>query len=402
MSSHSTHIATIDLIHTTPEPPQESSGLALTRAEPAYGASATGRPALRHEARTQSAQGRPARGSSLPPSPVWKKLGLTMLIPFFLAAVMGLAYLGAFHQPEPHNLQVAVVGSTPQAKVFAQTLKDQAGSALDVRTVPNAAAAKSLIGGREIAAAYAPGRATATLFVSSAASETTSGVAEKVFMPIAFAQHLPLQVVDVVPAGSHDTTGQGFFFLMVALSIGGYASSIPLAGAMGRFRLGTRFGLAAAAGAVVSTIGVIIAGPLYHVIETNLWGAWLFSWLYVTAIVLMGLGLHPLLRHWTTPTLTVLFVALNFTSSGGIFAPTLQPGLFGGLNAFWNGAAWLHGVQTIMYFQGQNFGWDVLKLALWLVPGIALMVLTHAWSVRRTRLADENAAIQEVEETVAA
>ena len=371
MTSHSTHLATIDPL---PEPRVPYAGNRVPGQE------------VRRRV----------------PGPAWGKLGLTMLIPFFLAAVMGLAYLGAFHQPTPHNLQVAVVGTTPATKVFAQTIKDQAGTALDMRTVPDEASARSLIAQRELAAAYAPGTSSATLFVSSAASETTAGIAQKIFLPIAYGQHLPLQVVDVVPSGAHDTTGQGLFFLLVALSIGGYASAVPLSGFMGRVRLRARFGLAVAAGAVVAAIGVVIAGPVYNVLQTNVWGAWLVSWLYVSAIVLLGMGLHPLLRHWTTPALTLMFVALNFTSSGGIFSPDVQPGLFAGLHAFWNGAAWFHAVQTLTYFQGQNLGFDILKLVLWLVPGALLMVLTHAWSVRRTRLANENAAIVEVEEAVAA
>ncbi|WP_427018514.1 hypothetical protein ACQCSX_08235 [Pseudarthrobacter sp. P1] len=378
MTTHSTHLATIDPIPPAGPVPHR---LAAPHRMPG--------------------RGRLARSQPLPPARVWKGLGLTMLIPFVLSAVMGLAYLGAFHQPEPHNLPVAVVGGTPAAAVFAQTLNDSAYQELDVRTVADADAARALVASREIVAAYAPGEGGATLFVSSAASETSASVAQKVFGPIAYQQHLPLEVVDVVPAGAHDTTGQGQFFLLVALSIGGYASAIPIAGAMGRFPMAWRFGLAAAASAVVAAIGVVVAGPVYHVIDTGQWAVWLFSWLYVAAIVLVGLGLHPLLRQWTTPVLTLCFVALNFTSSGGIFAPELQPGLFAGLNAFWNGAAWLHAVQTLVYFPGQNFGFDALKLALWLVPGTVLMLLTHLWSVRRTRLADENAALLEVEEVVA-
>lgn len=352
------------------------------------------------QAERRKAPGSPA-GAAVTGS-VWAKLGLTMLIPFFLAATIGLAYLGAFHEPTPHNLPVAVVGSAPATKVFAQTIKDKAGAALDVRTVPDESTARTLITRRELAAAYAPGDASATLFVSSAASETTAGIAQKIFLPIAFEQRVPVQVVDVVPAGSHDTTGQGLFFLLVALSVGGYASAVPLSGFMGRVRLGTRFGLAVTAGAVVAAIGVVIAGPVYSVVQENQWGAWLMSWLFVSAIVLLGMGLHPLLRHWTTPVLTLLFVALNFTSSGGIFSPDVQPGVFAGLNAFWNGAAWLHAVQTLTYFPGQNFGSDILKLILWLVPGALLMALTHLWSVRKTRLANENARIMEVEESIAA
>ena len=336
------------------------------------------------------------------PAAAWRKLGLTMLIPFFLVTVMGLAYLGAFHQPEPHNVQVAVVGNTASAQAFAQTLEEKSGEALDVRTVPDEAAARALITSREITAAYAPSATAATLLLSSAASETTANITQKIFMPVAFEQHLPFQIVDVVPVGSHDTTGQGLFFMLVALSIGGYASSVPLAGFMGRIRLRTRFGLAALAAAVVATLGVVIAGPIYGVLQNNVAGTWLLSWVYVLAIVMLGLGLHPVLRHWTTATLTLFFVALNFTSSGGIFAPEMQPGLFGALNTFWNGAAWYQGAQTLAYFPDLSMTVPILKLVLWLVPGIVLMVLTHMWSVRNTRIADENTRIREIEEAVAA
>jgi hypothetical protein len=47
--------------------------------------------------------------------------------------------------------------------------------------------------------------------------------------------------------------------------------------------------------------------------------------------VLIGVGLHPFLGRWTTGTLVLLFVMLNFTGSGGVFAPELQPGFFAAL-----------------------------------------------------------------------
>lgn len=315
---------------------------------------------------------------------------------------MGLFYLGAFHAPTPHNVQVAVVGDSAQSKVFAQSLQDQSNGALNVRTVADVAQARDLVAQREIVAAYGTEDSTSTLYASSAASETSLSIAQKIFMNIAFEQDQKFHVENVVPTGEHDATGQGLFFLLVALSIGGYASSVPLAGFMGKVSVAVRFGLAAVAAAVVSTIALLIAGPLYNVIEGNFAGIWLLSWAYAMGITLLGLGLHPMLRHWTTPTLTLCFVALNFTSSGGIFQPEMQPVFYAGLNTFWNGAGWLHAVQTLVYFPDQAIGTDILRLILWLVPGSALIFLTHAWSVRKTRLANENAKIRAVEQTVAA
>lgn len=332
----------------------------------------------------------------------WGKLALTMLIPFFLCAIMGLFYLGAFHAPTPHNVQVAVVGDSAQSKVFAQSLQDKADGALSVRTAPDSQSAKKLVEQREIVAAYETKDSTATLFASSAASETSLNIAQKIFMNLAFEQGQRFHIEDVVSTGEQDTTGQGLFFLLVALSIGGYASAVPIAGFMGKVKLPVRFAMAAVAAAVVASIAVLIAGPIYQVINNHHAGIWLISWVYAAGITLLGLGLHPLLRHWTTPALTLCFVALNFTSSGGIFQPEMQPGFYGALNTFWNGAGWLHAVQTLVYFPDQAVGMDILRLILWLVPGVALIILTHTWSVRKTRLANENAKIREVEETVAA
>lgn len=332
----------------------------------------------------------------------WKSLGLTMLIPFFLCAIMGLFYLGAFHAPSPHDVQVAVVGESAQSKVFAQSLQDQSDGALAVRTVADADEAKELVAQREIVAAYGSSEDAATLYASSAASETSLNIAQKIFMGIAYQQDQTFHVEDVVPTGENDSTGQGLFFLLVALSIGGYASAVPLAGFMGKVNLAMRFGLAAVAAAVVASISLLVAGPLYKIIEGSYGGIWLLSWIYAAGITLLGLGLHPMLRHWTTPALTLCFVALNFTSSGGIFQPEMQPGFYGGLNAFWNGAGWLHAVQSLVYFPEHGIGMDILRLVLWLVPGSLLVFLTHAWSVRKTRIANEHAKIAEVEETVAA
>lgn len=339
---------------------------------------------------------------SLPPADFWRDLGLHILIPFFLAAGMGLAYLGAFHQPEPNHMAVGIVGSGASAQVFAQQLNDAEPGALDVRVVADADAARRLLTDRELSAAYEPASEDATLYLASAASATTAEVAKKIFQPIAFDQHLPLEIVDVVPAGEHDPTAQGLFFLLVGLSVGAYSSAVAISAVAGRISILWRAAVAAGSSAVIAGMGVIIAGPVYRILEHGQWSIWLWSWFYVMTITLLGIALHPVLRKWTTPTLTLLFVMLNFTSSGGIFTAETLPPFFAALGTFWNGAAWLHAAQSIVYFPGQSVGVDGVKLGLWLAAGAVLLVLTHRWSVRRTRLSNERARVREDEEGIAA
>jgi hypothetical protein len=332
-----------------------------------------------------------------------RSFGSHVLVPLFLAVGMTLAYLGAFHAPTPHELPVGVVGTTPATQVFAQTVTDRSDGALVTHVVDSAAHAEQQVRDRDLAAVYDPTASDATLYVSTAASETTATAAEKVFLPIAYGQHLPFRVVDVVPTSAEDTTGQGLFFLLVGLSDGGYASAIAVAAFATRLRPLWTAVVGLATAAVVAGIGVVVAGPVYGVLTTHQWQVFLFAWLYDAVIIALGIGLHPLLGRWTTPVLTMLFVMLNFTSSGGIFQPAFQPGFFAGLHTFWSGAAWLQAAQDLEYFPGASLGRSGLVLALWLAAAVGLCVLVHGLVAHRTRIARERAVTRlEEEEVVAA
>ncbi|MFJ1712109.1 hypothetical protein ACIPJO_10415 [Streptomyces sp. NPDC086993] len=306
--------------------------------------------------------------------------------PLLMCIGMGLAYLGAFHAPEPHDLRVDVVGSGPSAQVLAQTLQDKSDGALSVRTVPDRAEAVNHLRTQASYGAYLPGEHP-ELLVAGASSDTSATVVEKVFTKVAAGQGEPLKVTDTAPTADGDPTGQGIFFLLVAVSIGSYASVAVIGGAGAVLALRIRGALAVAASLVVSVIGVVFAGPLFGLVDHGLGGLWAMAWLYSAGILLIGVGLHTFLKRWTTLGLMVLFVMLNFTSSGGIFRPELQPGFFASLHSFWNGAGFVEGVRSHVYFDGHALGGHVLVLALWFVAGLALMGLAGLAESKRRKAA---------------
>ena len=338
-----------------------------------------------------------------------------LLTPLLMCIGMGLAYLGAFAHPAPHHLEVAVVGSGPRTQVMAQTLQDRAGDALDVRTVPDRAQAVRLVEDQQVVGAYLPGTpgtpaasvassasaasgasgasgaATPELLVATAGSDTDASAVQKIFTPLAARQGLPLKVTDLVPPASGDPTGQGLFFLLVAVSIGSYASVAVIGGAGAVLRMRLRALVAAGMSLVVSLVGAALAGPVFHLVDHGLAGVWALAWLYSAGILLVGVGLHTFLKRWTTLGVMVLFVMLNFTSSGGIFRPDLQNGFFGALHSFWNGAGFLEGARGIVYFGDRRLGGQVLTLVLWLVVAV-LAVLVAATAENRRRAAEARAA----------
>ncbi|MEU2233228.1 hypothetical protein [Streptomyces vietnamensis] len=307
-----------------------------------------------------------------------------LLTPLLMCIGMGLAYLGAFHAPEPHDLRVDVVGSGPTTQVLAQTLQNKGAGALDVRTVTDRDTAVSALREQRSFGAYIPGEKP-ELLVASGSSDTSAMAVEKVFTKVAAAQDAPLEVTDIAPTASGDPTGQGVFFLLVALSIGAYASVAVIGGAGAVLPMRIRALLAAGMSLVVSLIGTLFAGPVFHLVDQGLGGVWAMSWLYAAGILAVGVGLHTFLRRWTTLGVMVLFVMLNFTSSGGIYRPELQPGFFGSLHAFWNGAGFVEGVRGHVYFDGHGVGGHVLVLALWLLAGALLVVLAGLTEARRRK-----------------
>ncbi|MFD3494871.1 hypothetical protein ACFWWB_30625 [Streptomyces sp. NPDC058690] len=309
-----------------------------------------------------------------------------LVTPLLMCIGMGLAYLGAFHAPEPHDLRVDVVGSGPRAQVLAQTLQDKGDGALSVRTVADRASAVNDLKTQQSYGAYLPGKHP-ELLVATASSDTSATVVEKVFTKVAAAQGHPLKVTDTAPTADGDPTGQGIFFLLVAVSIGSYASVAVIGGVGAALALRIRAALVVGASLVVSAIGAAFAGPLFGLVDHGLGGVWAMAWLYSAGILMVGVGLHTFLKRWTTLGLMVLFVMLNFTSSGGIFRPELQPGFFGSLHAFWNGAGFVEGVRSHVYFGGYALGGHVLVLMLWFVAGLAVMGVAGLAEAKRRSVA---------------
>lgn len=331
-----------------------------------------------------------------------------LLTPLLMCLGMGLAYQGAFHAPSPHHLKLAIVGTTPQTQVLAQTLKDKAGDALDVTTVPSLEDAHAKLMDRALVGAYVPDPNAPRLIVASANSDTSATVAEKVFSQVAGHSGKPLAVEDIAPTAKGDPTGQGLFFLLVAISIGSYGSAAVLGAAGGALAMRFRALLGLGTALAVSAIGAALAGPIFHIVDHDLVGLWALSLVYSAGVIAIGTALHSFLGRWTTLSMMVLFVMLNFTSSGGVFRPDLQNGFFGALHSFWNGAGFLEGARSMLYFHRKaGFSGHLTSLALWVVAGVALLLIAGAAERRRKPAAVQpvetavSAEEEEIEETVA-
>ncbi|MFJ7949566.1 hypothetical protein ACIQ6K_39185 [Streptomyces sp. NPDC096354] len=308
-----------------------------------------------------------------------------LVVALLMCLGTGLAYLGAFHAPQAHahDLEVAVVGTSENNRLLAQAIKDEAGDAVDVTTVPDRAAARHQLMDRELVGAYVPSSKHPELLVAKADSSTSATAAEEIFTAVAAKQDDALQVTDLSRLADGDPDNQGLFFVLIALTIGSNAGAVAISAAGAALRVWTRAAIGITAALVLSVIGAVLAGPAFRVVDHNLAGVWAIAWLYAAGTMLVGIGLHTFLKRLTRLGLLVLFVMLNFTTSGGVLGPELQNGFFGALHAFWNGAGFVEGARSLLYFDSAGLGGRLLSLALWLVAGLLLAAAAAAAERRR-------------------
>ena len=110
----------------------------------------------------------PAQGMIAGASPTPMAVALVLLPAFVLMLAFAFSYIGAFHEPTPHNVPIAVVGPPS----VATRLDQLPGDPLDTRGAPSRADALSQIDDREVYGAYDV--AANRLYVASAANRATA------------------------------------------------------------------------------------------------------------------------------------------------------------------------------------------------------------------------------------
>ncbi|MCT2287678.1 hypothetical protein M3F30_03635 [Corynebacterium sanguinis] len=188
-----------------------------------------------------------------------------------MAFIMLLLYLGGFHHPAPHDLELAVVSeNTGEAEALESKLQSALGDGAHLRTLTSPDEAAQLLRDREIEGAYIPSPNEAVLMTASAASATTADAVTKIFLNVAQAQSVPLAVKDIVPVADNDPVVQNAFFFLATLSVGSYATSIAISAAGTHLRFRTRALLAAAAAVVIASLFTAVASAVFSLFDAHL------------------------------------------------------------------------------------------------------------------------------------
>jgi ABC-2 family transporter protein len=305
-------------------------------------------------------------------APTPKAVALALVPALVLTVAFAFSYVGAFHDPTPHQVPVAVVGP-PEV---AGQLDGLPGDPLDTRQASSRDDALSQIDDRDVYAAY--DATTNQLFVASAANRATAVALETVFDRVAAAQGSPApKVTDVKPLPPKDPNGTALFYAVIAWVFGGYIAS-TLIGLIGsprsrsRQRAAARLGALAAHSVIAGILSVVILRICFDVFSGHVVALSAIAILTIFASGAASAGIQAAIGEAGTALVILGFVILGNAASGGPFARPLLPGFWSTIGGLLPPGAGVDLSRSALFFDGERIVGPIFVLVGWAGLGAAL------------------------------
>ena len=302
------------------------------------------------------------------------RLAVVLVGVLVLQAGLIAAFVTATRNPVPHQLAVAVVGTTRDA-VLPST------GAFSVRQVPTVAGAEEAIRHQEVYGALVPASHPATLLIASAASPLVAQVLTKAFTASAQPGDGGLAVRDVVPLPADDPRGVVAPYLVLGLLIGGYIGAMVIGRLLGMRsssvgNLGLRLAVLACYAVLAAAFGVLLLGPVLGLLHGNALAILATGALISFAVGCFTSALQTLLGlAGTLLSVIALVIIGNPASGGGQIPSAMMPSAWGWLAHVLPNPAGMTAIRGIEFFAGYGTGQAFLVLTLYAVAGTAVMLV---------------------------
>lgn len=335
------------------------------------------RPVAHHDAGSAPTGFAAVLRDAVTPRAVLLVLGVLGLQVAFIAS-----YLGAFHDPTPHGITVAVAAPTPEvAQQTAARLNALPGGPLDATAVASADAARHEVRDRSAFGAFVVAASGADrLYVSSAEGAAVSEALGEILTQVEQQQQRTFTTTDLVPAGVGDARGLSAFYLAVGWVVGGYLVAAILGISAGerpanRQRALVRLGALALYSIASGLLGALVVETVLNALAGSFWPLAAFGMLLVFAVGAFTMAVQTVTGVIGIGIAVLLFVVIGNPSAGGAYpAPLLPP--------FWRAVGWAfppgagtHGIRSVVYFDNAAIGRDLLVLAAWALVGAAVVLL---------------------------
>ena len=298
-----------------------------------------------------------------------------LAFPLFMMLAMPLLYSWGLHSPTPHDMKVAVIGSTAQTQQLAGALDTKADDKFEVSTVTDPASAVSAIKNLELRGAWDP--ATGNVYVASAGGVAASTAADSFLSAVAEEQgkDKPVNTIDIRPPNANDKLANTVMFVGLAAVLGAFTSASVLRMAVSGLSLRVELLILNVLGLVVTIIPLFVAYSLYGTFDSGFIKAFVVLFLGVMTVGCFHLGLMRLIGPAAILPTIIIMILIGVPASGAAIPAEMVPSTLGMLNRMLPTPALFDGLKRIVYFPDASLGATLSALALWGLIGLAMIGL---------------------------
>ena len=292
------------------------------------------------------------------------------------------SYVGAFHQPTPHQIGIGVVG--PDQVVQQLDASDELSASAMTEAEARARLAKG-----ELAAALVvnTGGTQDTLLTATARGASLATAVQAVAEQAEAQQGRTVTVEDVVPLEEGDARGMSGFYLVIGWLVGGYLVASLLGVAKGarpanRRRAAIRLGAMVPYAVASGLTGALVVDQGFGALTGHYWAVAGVGTLLVLSSATVTMALQVLFGTIGIGLTVLLFVVLGNPSAGGAYQAELLPGLWRGIGEWLPNGAGTSALREIVYFGGHGAAGHIWLIVAYAVVGAAVTLLASS-AIRR-------------------
>lgn len=309
---------------------------------------------------------------------VGRKAAEAIVRPLLGGLVLLLTLIGligtAIKNPQPHDIQVGLVGPAPAIEQISGAFESKAPGAFKFTSYGSVDAAQAAIDARSVDGVVVLGAADPRLILAGAAGDAMTGVITGALTNAFRAQGRAVTVETVHPFASGDAHGLILFFVVLAVVISTLVAQ-ALVGLRNDTGLGVRLVMVAVYGCLASLVGMGTAAWLADGYGSGFWTATGLVGLASAAIGAVVAGSARLLGTAGVGLAALIVVLLDLVASGGPIGSQLLPDFYRWLAPAMPAGQLYSALRGALYFDNAGLGMPIAVLCAWLAGGLVLMVL---------------------------
>lgn len=312
-----------------------------------------------------------------------------VLLPVAIVLVIGSifvsVFLAAFHAPKPHDLPVAVVGTTTQLKQVTEGLERGLPGGFEVKRYPDEDSARRAVQDRAAYAAYlvGPGDSSALLYAGANGPSVTSTVSGA-FSGVAKASGDRLTQQDVAPASAGDTRGMSVFYAGFGVVLAGFLFGLMTYQMAPRLQYRWRMASLALFSILAGVIVAVITGSLgFAALPGSFLGIAGVIALMAAAVGSATMVFMRLFGKAGMSLASVVLLTLGNSTSGGTLPTAYLPDWLHPLSGILPVGVGVRAVQGLSHFNNDGLTAGIVVLTAWTLAAAATLYWRDARAARR-------------------